>query len=225
MSLQKFAIYLLLISLAASNLNNLEAQNKISSFGNYFVDIYTAEDYQAHSQNWAIAQDSAGRMYFGNSNGLLVFNGISWRLFELQNSSIVRSIYIKNNRIYVGAQNEFGFFEPDSSGKLIYHSLINLLPDSTLTFNDIWSIAELNSAIYFQSNNCIIRYFNNKIDIWNTNGIFSFISSINNYLYIHDSTKGLYRCTNESKELIKDSYRGSKIVYILFCPTEMMQFG
>ena len=40
-------------------------------------------DYNAGIQNWAIAQDERGVMYFGNNSGLLEFDGSAWRLYEL----------------------------------------------------------------------------------------------------------------------------------------------
>ena len=51
-------------------------------------------DYNAGIQNWSIAQDERGVMYFGNNNGLLEFDGSAWRLYELPTKGIVRAIYI-----------------------------------------------------------------------------------------------------------------------------------
>ena len=41
------------------------------------VTNYLAKDYEAGYQNWACAQGSNGEMYFGNSQGLLVYDGIA----------------------------------------------------------------------------------------------------------------------------------------------------
>lgn len=61
-------------------------------------------DYNAGIQNWAIAQDERGVMYFGNNSGLLEFDGSAWRLYELPTKGIVRAIYIsEDGRIYVGS--------------------------------------------------------------------------------------------------------------------------
>ncbi len=80
---------------------------------------YTIEEYRAAQQNWAIAQDRSGIMYFGNSNGLLEFDGVSWRLTRLP---IVRSLAIDTTgRIYVGLENDLGYLEPDTKGTPQYH--------------------------------------------------------------------------------------------------------
>lgn len=44
------------------------------------VTNYLAKDYEAGYQNWACAQGSNGEMYFGNSQGLLVYDGYRWTL-------------------------------------------------------------------------------------------------------------------------------------------------
>lgn len=36
---------------------------------------YTVKDYEGGHQNWACAQGDDGVMYFGNNNGLLVYDG------------------------------------------------------------------------------------------------------------------------------------------------------
>ena len=43
--------------------------------GRPFIRNYEAREYQAHSQNWSILQDQRGVMYFGNSIGVLEYDG------------------------------------------------------------------------------------------------------------------------------------------------------
>src|SRR5690554_7944638 len=80
---------------------------------------YNNNQYKGGLQNWDIAQDSEGIMYFGNNEGLLTFNGRYWNIFPLPNATVVRSVAIdRNNRIYVGGQDEVGYFEADTMGRL-----------------------------------------------------------------------------------------------------------
>ena len=44
------------------------------------------------AQNRQIRQDKKGIMYFANNEGVLTYNGISWKVYPLPNKSIVRSI-------------------------------------------------------------------------------------------------------------------------------------
>ena len=48
--------------------------------GVYVFQRYSAKQYGASPQNWGVAEDQRGIMYFANTNGLLEFDGNSWRL-------------------------------------------------------------------------------------------------------------------------------------------------
>lgn len=55
---------------------------------------YTVKDYEGGHQNWACAQGDDGVMYFGNNNGLLVYDGFSWELHRVPGGYIVRSVLL-----------------------------------------------------------------------------------------------------------------------------------
>src|SRR5690554_3683552 len=98
---------------------------------------YSNEVYKGGLQNWSVSQDSQGIMYFGNNEGLMTFDGYKWTIFPLPNNTIVRSVAVdKDNRIYVGGQDELGYFEPDEKGVLSYHSLIPLIANTEREFAD-----------------------------------------------------------------------------------------
>ena len=115
------------------------------------VTNYLAKDYEAGYQNWACAQGSNGEMFFGNSQGLLVYDGYRWTLHKVPGNHIVRSVYVKEDRIYVGAFEEFGYFKYSEAGTLRYHSLSKFLKNFPMENNEIWNIVELDGRIYFQS--------------------------------------------------------------------------
>ena len=128
---------------------------------------YEKLEYNAGAQNWDIRQDKQGRIYFANNEGLLCFDGIYWKLYPLPNKTIVRSIeFGKDNRIYIGGQDEIGFFSPDKSGNLSYTSLRDLLPEPEKRFADIWDLVQYGDEIFFRSNNQIFRYAQNKMTVF-----------------------------------------------------------
>jgi len=109
-----------------------------------------------------IAQGSNGVIYVGNNNGLLSFEGVNWRLHPLPNNLSVKSIFIDSaitpERIYVGSFEEFGYFEPDQTNQLIYHSLKNLAKDYPFHNDEVWTIHPFNGKIYFQSFSAVFVY-------------------------------------------------------------------
>lgn len=113
---------------------------------------YTPAGYEAGSQNWSVAQNSRGTMYFGNNKGLLEFDGNRWELYPISTNGIIRSVYIDgNDRIYVGSYEEFGYFQRTESNKLQYHSLKQEVKDFDFHNDEIWNILEDDSRIIFHS--------------------------------------------------------------------------
>lgn len=123
------------------------------------VRSYSVSDYNAGVQNWSIAQDEKGVMYFGNNKGLLEFDGSSWNLYELPTKSIVRAVYIgKDGKIFVGSYEEFGYFERTPLNSLKYHSLKSEVKDFSFHNDEIWNIIAIKGEIVFQSFNSLFFY-------------------------------------------------------------------
>ncbi|MCD8395155.1 MAG: LuxR C-terminal-related transcriptional regulator [Bacteroidales bacterium] len=122
---------------------------------------FSRHDYGGGTQNWAVAQDHLGRMYFGNQHGLLRYDSKSWQLLHLGNYSTVRSDMVDSiaKRIYVGGSEDFGYFHHnEGDSKPSYRSLRSTLNDSTCHFNEVWNIAREGDAIVFQSDFHIFKY-------------------------------------------------------------------
>ncbi len=97
-------------------------------------------------------------MYFGNTDGVLRFDGVNWQLIKTQKNTAVRALAIgKDGRIYVGGQSEFGYLVPDSSGVLNFHSLVSKLRPAERDFSDVWNIYVTNEGIYFVSAQRLFR--------------------------------------------------------------------
>lgn len=101
-----------------------------------FIRNFTSEDYKSSGQNWSIAQDHRGIMYFANNNGVLEYDGFSWRIIITETR--VRSLCIDSTGlIYVGQENDFGFLQADSTGLLKYTSLKKIIPEQHKEFGEL----------------------------------------------------------------------------------------
>src|SRR5687768_16144722 len=114
------SLYVCLIFCLTSLSQNTIGLPQIINFNN--------NQFQGGSQTWDIRQDEVGRMYFANNEGLLTYDGSSWKIYPQPNKSILRSIALDRTRIYAGGQDELGYFSPDAQGILQYTSLKNLIP-------------------------------------------------------------------------------------------------
>jgi len=124
---------------------------------------YSKTTYESGNQNRAIGQDKRGLLYFANDDGLLVFDGTYWKTYPLPNGSIVRSLAVVDDRVYVGGQQEIGYFFFDCKGVLSYRSLKNLIPPGETEFSDVWHVVQFQNDIFFRSNKRIFRYHDGKI--------------------------------------------------------------
>jgi DNA-binding CsgD family transcriptional regulator len=160
---------------------------------------YSKQAYSAGTQNWDIKQGQNGIVYFGNNEGLLSFDGTFWKLYTLPNHTIVRSVEVsKDKKVYVGGQNELGFFAPDDKGFLVYHSLIDLVPLQDRSFDDVWNICCNGDDIFFRSNKRIFQLSNNKIIVYPTRSEWRFLGYSNKHLIAEDLENGALLFQNGS---------------------------
>lgn len=153
---------------------------------------YSNEVYKGGLQNWGIAQDSQGIMYFGNNEGLMTFDGFRWSVFPLPNNTVVRSIAIdKNDRVYVGGQDEMGYFEADELGTLSYHSLIPLIANTEREFADVWRINIVDDGVFFMTNNRIFRYKGERVTVDKPKSSWQYMGEVGGKLYAQSQKQGL----------------------------------
>lgn len=166
----------------------------INSFAQEFTPIVTQfskKDYNASNQNWAVCQGNDGIMYFGNNQGVLEFDGSLWITHHIPGNKIVRSVLVgKENRIYVGSFEEFGYFEKNANGQLVYHSLSALLKGYKMQNDEIWRILDLNGTIIFQSFTSFFTFKNQKVEGNRYPFSFVFFNIYNQRIYTHTSQFG-----------------------------------
>ncbi|MDB5252960.1 MAG: hypothetical protein JWP27_2129 [Flaviaesturariibacter sp.] len=153
---------------------------------------FSRQTYGAGTQSWDIRQDARGILYFANNDGLLTFDGSFWKTYPLPNKTIVRSLEIVNDRIYIGAQDELGYFSPDRNGHLAYHSLKELIPPSQRSFADVWDIVSFENQLFFRTSKKIFQFSGDKVTVsFSTD--WRFMGICNGNLVAQDYTHGLLR--------------------------------
>ncbi|MCK4663137.1 MAG: SpoIIE family protein phosphatase [Bacteroidales bacterium] len=210
-------IFLLIIYLHSIFIpNNCFAQTIQGS--NPYIQNYNDENYNTpENQTWAVLQDNKGIMYFGNNNGLLEFDGTNWRLIEISNKSIVRSLAIDSiGRIYVGAKGEFGYIEADTTGTKQYFSLLEKIPEEYRNLGDVWQTSVLNKQIIFRTNLYVFLLKDNKIKFFKSCNRFHTGFCVNNKFFVREWGKGLLQLINDSLKLVPGSERfENERVYVM----------
>ncbi|MDP4853785.1 MAG: hypothetical protein NWR22_11420 [Saprospiraceae bacterium] len=166
-----------------------------NSQGLPFISNFEKGVYQGGTQHWEITSDAYGVLYVANNDGLLTYDGYAWRKYPVKNRTIVRSVLLDNkNKIFVGAQGEFGYFKEDNPQEMEYVSFHKELDSLKVKLEDIWDIVKTDEGvIYFYSGRQLFRLENGKIDFQELPADISYLGVTDNQLFIHCLQKGLYK--------------------------------
>jgi len=194
MKIKYINIYLLtlLLYFFGSQLTNAQ-------IGLPLVKNYSPEDYKGGIQNWEVKQDADGLIYVANNFGLLQLDGNDWRVYPINGTSRLRSIAMsQQGRVYAGSQGEFGFYEADSIGALVYQSLLPLVPSAFGNIGETWKTYLLNGKVYFCTFTYIYVYDieGEVIEVISSDFGLDITRKANNQLYTFVPGSGLYRLDN-----------------------------
>jgi len=180
------------------------------------VQNFSRNDYNGGIQNWSFGEAENGLLYFANNSGLLEYNGHHWSLYN-SIGSINRSVLTDGNRVYVGAFNEFGYYEENEKGSLKYQSLTKFIKGRIGDFDEIWRIHKTSFGIVFQSFKAIFIYNEGKIEIVLPRSNFHLSYYVNGILWVYDEEHGLMQYRDGKVRIITggDFFKGKQIWTIL----------
>ncbi len=162
---------------------------KVSNFSKF--------QYNGGLQSWDIEQDLNGIIYFANNEGLLSYDGVYWKMTPLPNKTIVRSVYIdKTNKIYVGGQDELGYFSAAANGRLEFYSLLPKIPEKDRKFGDVWDIIALNEEIFIRTDKKIFKLNAQGFSTYNAITEWRFLGKYKNKIVAQDLNYGLFTLDN-----------------------------
>lgn len=186
-------LFFIVLTILASN-----AFSQINTTGLPIIAHFAKSIYGAGTQNWSIAQDSRGFMYFANNNGLLRFDGNHWDLFPLPNNQLVRSVFCSGDTVFVGAFEEFGYFVYTRENDLVYHSLTELVSKTEQKFDEAWRIFRIGGALIFQTFTHVLEYRNGKVDAYRAPEQLQFSFTFGGKYFVQGKEGNIYRFTNGS---------------------------
>jgi hypothetical protein len=139
--------------------------------GNGYINNFSPRIYKGSDQNWCAIQDTVGKLYFANLNGVTVYDGRFWNNILLPGIVSVFSLdKDENDKIYVGADNEFGYLTQKKSGVIFYVSLSNKLSKNDKEFSSTWATHCLGSDVFFCSNEKLFWYNQKEVKAFSPEG-------------------------------------------------------
>lgn len=131
--------------------------------GRYPIQNFSPTEYRAGIQNIDFAQNRDMTLFVANNLGVLSFNGNDWEIHNINAGKKKRSLAFdeERNRLYVGAQGEFGYFTANWE----YQSLRDLIPEAAGNFDEVWDVYTIRSMVYFCTFRGIYAYDGQSIGL------------------------------------------------------------
>ena len=151
---------------------------QVNKYGIPLIQNYSAEVIHGSDYTHSIIKDNLGNVYLANEDmGIIRYDGNNWRTIPVRNNHLIRALgKDKQGTIYAGGKFEFGYLEPDISGKMAYVSLSqrfdepDLIPEigsdsgkvdfqkQKINIGEILSLVVKDSNAYFVSNKALFDY-------------------------------------------------------------------
>jgi len=137
---------------------------QVQELGAPLIANFEPEQYKANSQNWVAVQDRRGVLYFGNTTGILEFDGQRWQLIPTPGNAPTRALACgPDGTIYYGSINDIGYLSTSTTGKVTAVSLREAIPPAERSFNDVWQVESCADGIYFLTQIRILRLDAGKV--------------------------------------------------------------
>lgn len=144
-------------------------------------------------QIFDVAPHPRGFVLMANNNGLLTYDGGTWRLVPLGRSAVALSVGVSGDgRIYAGGSRTFGEVVEDPTGELIYQPLVARLDPADQGFSDVWqTLVSAEGVVYFRSRERLFILRGGDLRALAPKGGFSAAALVKNVLYVHDAAVGI----------------------------------
>lgn len=183
--------------------------SQVQRYHHYPIQNFTPRQYGSlqSPQNLCITQSKEGLIYVGNANGVLEYDGVTWNFIPVMNGQYVYSLATdENNLLYAGGYGNFGLFQREKNGKLIYLSLSDsLLKEEDKFFTQVWKIFAGDGLVYFQTQEAIYIYDGKKIETILPKESFHLSMMVKNELYVREKGVGLIKISRGVKKLLNGS--------------------
>ena len=179
--------------------------------GNIYLKQYTDYLEGVDNQNWAIKQGVNGFMYFGNTKGVLIYDGVKWKLITTPSPVLSLGIDTASGTLFAGCRNSFGYIQTDIKGNQKYVSISG----KRTGFGDITKIIPLHEYVYFYNSDHIFKVVKDNFFIEHTfdaQAKKSFTGELvhKGELFINIKGSGLHRVEDNQLIVAKDGEQFDK---------------
>ncbi len=166
---------------------NCLAQHELTVSGRPKVRHFGRDIFKGDTQFWSACENDDGIMFFGNNDGIVIFDGSSWQTLPLPNNSSVRGLlYSSTGTVYVAGFGHFGKITRDKYGKWSLISMVDLIAAKDRDFENIWDINEHQGYVIFRSFDKLLALKNDKITTIQSSGMY-YANTVQDNYYVADN--------------------------------------
>ncbi len=193
-----------LLSLIGSGLPPLRADWSDSIQGQPALRLFSNERLGVDSVYHCAGQDDRGRLFFA-ADKLLVYDGAVWRGYPLPESisgGLGRLLLGANRRIWVGGDNQIGYYDETPAGDYSYTSLRPRLAPGEQNIDGVWDCAAAGSRIFFVATSKVLGWDGDRFTTWDfptTTRLYPF--SLDGESWFTHPETGMYRITPAGPKL------------------------
>ena len=195
--------YIIVVCFFSSNLLYLQ-NSKIepSFYSNPRLTDFSGFDFKANEEFYAMVEDQNGILYFGNNDGVLIYDGERWSKVVLPNNSAATSVVMSaKGAIYVGGYNELGQIKKDSLGAYVFSSLKDKFKLNDGNFEYLWQAHSFGDQLIFRSFSELLFVSDHGVTYVKPKNFFTYSGIIDGQFYAMDYDVGLMRFDPEKKGL------------------------
>tara|TARA_R110002020_G_scaffold85914_5_gene211770 strand:+ start:7927 stop:10845 length:2919 start_codon:yes stop_codon:yes gene_type:complete len=182
---------------------------------------YSRNDFHADGQFWTMTEDKNGILYFGNNDGVLVFDGERWQKVTLPNHSTVRSlITTTDNVVHAGGFNQIGTIDRDSLGNYFYNSQNEQLKLDNEKIENLWQVHDFRGYLIYRSFTELIVVTGSTATHIQANNRFIQSGVVGDHYYVQDMNFGIMEFDPQSMSLKKSfQFPENEGSVVAFLPT------
>lgn len=159
---------------------------------------YTPEEYAQAGKVWAIQSAENGLVYFATEQGLLEYDGLSWRKFT-GSRGVTRSLLVVNDSlIYTGADKDFGLWKRKGNLGFQYTSAYPFQHSTKGLNEEFWAVYQMEEGIVFTSFDNLYLKQEDHLTRFPAPTRFSKSFQLGASVFLADEAKGLYEFNGES---------------------------
>ncbi|MBS0462464.1 MAG: GGDEF domain-containing protein [Proteobacteria bacterium] len=165
--------------------------------GEPLLQRFTPVDFKATPYLYGVARDAQGRVYVGNTDGVLRMQGREWETIPLPGG--MAAGYLArgtDGRVYLSGYDSFGYIDTAGDGTAVYHDLRDAfgLTGAARALGWMQQIVPVAGGVYFRAQRQMLYYgFDGRRKIWPMPEADSGFSAWQGMLYTLDMKAGLRR--------------------------------